>query len=68
MPKTPIHRIERDQMNPDFQAIWDKNMQRTGDATLIEVMANAPALARYYFDGFYCKVFHNGDGDMRKLP
>ena len=40
-------------------------MTRTGDATIIEVMANAPEILRWYFEEFYGRIFYNGNNKMR---
>jgi len=65
MPNTPLQRVSPDEMDDDFRAMWDKGMERTGDATLIEVLANAPDAMRHYFQSFYGQVFYNGDSKMQ---
>lgn len=64
MPNPPVRRISRADMPDDFKSHWDKGMQQTGDATLIEVLANAPDAMRHYFSDFYGQVFYNGDPKM----
>ncbi len=64
-PSTPVNRVQPDAMPDDFRQLWQKGIERTGDATLIEVLANAPHAMRHYFDGFYKAVFYNGDAAIQ---
>ena len=52
-------------MDKVFQTMWDTGNERTGDATIIEVMANAPEILRWYFEEFYGQIFYNGNSKMR---
>lgn len=52
-------------MAPVFQEMWDIGTQRTGDATVIEVMANAPEILRWYFEEFYGQIFYSGNSKMK---
>ena len=65
MPEPHLNRVERDAMAENLQAMWDAGMERTGDATIIEVMANAPEILRWYFEEFYGQIFYNGNDKMR---
>ncbi len=65
MPDPHLRRIRRDDMQAVFQAMWDEGTERTGDATIIEVMANAPEILRWYFEEFYGQIFYNGNSRMR---
>lgn len=64
MPDPAMARIPRDAMNEQHRSAWDLGMSRTGEATIIEVMANHPALLDWYFDGFYARIFYNADPSM----
>lgn len=64
MPDPVIARVPREDMNPAHREVWDLGMQRTGEATIVEVMANHPELLTWYFDGFYAKLFYNADPAM----
>jgi AhpD family alkylhydroperoxidase len=65
MPKPHLNRVDRADMAPAFQAMWDIGTQRTGDATVIEVMANAPEILRWYFEEFYGQIFYSGNSKMK---
>ena len=64
MPDPVLSRVPRDAMQPAHREVWDLGMQRTGEATIVEVMANHPELLSWYFDGFYAKLFYNADPSM----
>jgi alkylhydroperoxidase family enzyme len=64
MPDPVLTRVPRDSMSPAHREVWDLGMQRTGEATIVEVMANHPELLTWYFDGFYAKLFYNADAAM----
>jgi AhpD family alkylhydroperoxidase len=59
MPQQHLAAVPRAQMDPATQAVWDLGMARTGEAAVVEVMANNPALMKWYFDGFYKGIFYN---------
>ena len=65
MPEPHLNRVGREDMTENLQAMWDAGMERTGDATIIEVMANAPEILRWYFEEFYGQIFYNGNDKMR---
>ncbi len=65
MPEPHLNRVGREDMTENLQAMWDAGMERTGDATIIEVMANAPEILRWYFEEFYGQIFYNGNDNMR---
>ena len=65
MPDPHLRRIKRDDMQAVFQTMWDQGTERTGDATIIEVMANAPEILRWYFEEFYGQIFYNGNSRIR---
>lgn len=64
MPDPVLARVPRERMNAAHQEVWDLGMARTGEATIVEVMANHPELLTWYFDGFYAKLFYNADPAM----
>lgn len=64
MPDPVLERVPREKMSPAHQKVWDLGMQRSGEATIVEVMANHPALMDWYFDGFYARLFYNADPAM----
>ena len=65
MPEPHLNRVARGDMDATLQPMWDSGMERTGDATIIEVMANAPEVLRWYFQEFYGGLFYNENPHMR---
>ena len=65
MPQPRLGRVEKDKLPDTFKSMWETARERTGDATFIEVMANAPDLMQWFFDEFYAGVFYNGNPRMR---
>jgi alkylhydroperoxidase family enzyme len=59
MPDPHLHRVPRDLMPEELRGVYDLGVQRTGEATIIEVFANHPAMLEWYFDDFYKGVFYN---------
>ena len=64
MPNPHLRTVPRDEMPDDLKALHDMATSRTGEPTIIEVMANNPTMLRWYFDGFYKKIFYNEDPGM----
>ena len=64
MPVPVLTRVPRASMSPAHREVWELGMQRTGEATIVEVMANHPELLSWYFDGFYARIFYNADPSM----
>jgi len=62
MPNTVMPRVPVDRMSPPIAAAFHRCMEKTGDGTIIEVMAHQPDIMRWYFEEFYGGVFYN------KLP
>jgi alkylhydroperoxidase family enzyme len=50
----------RDDMAPQWQPAWDMLQKLTGDASFVEVFAQAPALLDFVMQQFYAKVFFGG--------
>jgi alkylhydroperoxidase family enzyme len=65
MPDPVLTRVPRERMSAAHREVWDLGMQRTGEATIVEVMANHPELLSWYFDGFYAQLFYNADPSMK---
>ncbi len=65
MPDPAIPPVPRDALPEDLRPLHDLGMERTGDATLIGVMANAPEILRWHFGAFYDGLFYNGHPGMR---
>jgi AhpD family alkylhydroperoxidase len=63
-PATPLARVTRPHLDPDLQSLWDISKQRTGEAVIIEALANHPPMLRWYFEDFYGRIFYNKDNAM----
>lgn len=65
MPDPAIAPLARNSLPADLQPLHDLGVERTGDATIIGVMAHAPDMLRWYFGQFYDGLFYNGHAGMR---
>lgn len=65
MTDTLFTRTGRDQMAPPWQPAWDMLNKLTGDATFVEVFAQAPDLLTFVMQEFYAKVFFGGTVEQR---
>jgi len=64
MTNTVFSRTDRSGLGP-WQPAWDTLHGLTGDATFVEVFAQAPALLEFVMQQFYAKVFFGGEVDQR---
>jgi alkylhydroperoxidase family enzyme len=55
----------RNQMAPQWRAAWDMLDKLTGDATFVEVFAQAPDMLEFVMQQFYAKVFFGGTVEQR---
>ena len=60
MTDTTFTRIGRDQLASEWQGAWDTLHRLTGDATFVEVFAQAPEMLRFVMQQFYAKGFFGG--------
>lgn len=58
-PNPQVSPVPREQLPDDLKAMFDTGVERTGDATIIGVMAHSPDLLRWYFNEFYDGLFYN---------
>ena len=65
MPEPHLNRVARDDMPEHLRALWDMGMDRTGEADIIEVMANHAPMLDWYFNGFYKQIFYNENPAMK---
>jgi AhpD family alkylhydroperoxidase len=65
MPQPAIPAIARDDLPDDLKPLHDLGVERTGDATIIGVMAQQPDILRWYFGEFYDGLFYNGHAGAR---
>ncbi len=65
MSDTLFTRTPRDHLAPSIAPAWDMLNRLTGDATFIEVFAQAPELLGLVMDEFYVKVFFGGRVEQR---
>jgi AhpD family alkylhydroperoxidase len=59
MPYPAVPPIPRDDLPEDLKPLYDIGLERTGDATIIQVMAQQPDILRWYFGEFYDGLFYN---------
>jgi AhpD family alkylhydroperoxidase len=59
MPNPAIPAIPRDDLPEDLKPLYDTGLERTGDATIIQIMAQQPDILRWYFGEFYDGLFYN---------
>lgn len=67
LPDTPFNRVPRPALDPDLRPMWDKTNDLHGDTTFVEVMGNAPEVAKWYSDRFYGELFYSGRVDTKVL-
>lgn len=60
MTDTLFTRTARNELAPAWQPAWDTLNRLTGDATFVEVFAQAPPLLDFVMQQFYMKVFFGG--------
>jgi alkylhydroperoxidase family enzyme len=60
MTDTLFSRTDRDHLAAPYQPAWDMLDKLTGDATFVEVFAQAPAMLDFVMQQFYAKVFFGG--------
>ena len=65
MPTPAIVPLTRDQLPEDLRPLYDVGVERTGDATIIGVMAHQPNILRWYFGEFYDGLFYNANPGAR---
>jgi alkylhydroperoxidase family enzyme len=65
MSDTLLTRTDRDHLAPQWQPAWDTLTRLTGDATFVEVFAQAPALLDFVMQQFYSKIFFGGQVPQR---
>lgn len=65
MTDTLFTRLDREQMASDWRPAWDMLQKLTGDATFVEVFAQAPPLLRFVMQEFYQKIFFGGEVEQR---
>jgi AhpD family alkylhydroperoxidase len=66
MPDTTLmRRVPPEEMSPELRAARANAEALTGDATIIEVFANSPPAAKFFFQDFYGAVFFGGEVDRR---
>jgi AhpD family alkylhydroperoxidase len=59
MPEPVIPLVAREALPDDLKPLYDTGVERTGDATIIQVMAQQPDILRWYFGEFYDGLFYN---------
>jgi len=67
MNDTILPRVPRDEMTDAARAAFDALTELSGDATFVEVFANAPELLNFAMVDFYQKLFFEGRVDERYM-
>ena len=62
---TLFNRLDRDHMPAQWRPAYDMLGKLTGDATFVEVFAQAPDLLEFVMNQFYAKVFFGGQVEQR---
>ena len=65
MPETLLSRIPRERLPEQFHLAWDTLKGLTGDATFVEVFAQAPDMLDFVMNKFYGPLFFGGKVDQR---
>ncbi len=65
MTATPFKRTPRERLDTRWQAAWDALHGLTGDATFVEVFAQAPEMLDFVMNRFYGPVFFGGKVEQR---
>jgi len=65
MTDTLFTHMDRGRMAPQWQSAYDMLEKLTGDATFVEVFAQAPELLDFVMQQFYAKVFFGGQVEQR---
>ena len=65
MTATPLERIPPAEMPESLQQVWRALYDLTGDATFVEVFAQAPAMLNFVMQQFYGDIFFGGRVDER---
>lgn len=65
MTDTLLTRTDVNDMAPQWRGAWDMLHKLTGDATFVEVFAQAPELLEFVMQQFYVKVFFGGAVEQR---
>jgi alkylhydroperoxidase family enzyme len=65
MTDTLFTRTDRDHLAAPYQPAWDMLHKLTGEATFVEVFAQAPAMLDFVMQQFYAKVFFGGTVQQR---
>ncbi|MEO0410482.1 MAG: carboxymuconolactone decarboxylase family protein [Pseudomonadota bacterium] len=65
MPNPQMSPIPFAQLPEDLKPLFQSSQERTGDATIIGVMAHQPDILRWYFGEFYDGLFYNKHSGAR---
>ena len=65
MSATPLSRLSPNDMPEELRQVWSTLKELTGDATFVEVFAQAPELLNFVMSQFYGDIFFGGRVDER---
>ncbi len=65
MSATPLSRLSPEDMPEELRQVWSTLKELTGDASFVEVFAQAPELLNFVMSRFYADIFFGGRVDER---
>ncbi|NJO13184.1 MAG: carboxymuconolactone decarboxylase family protein, partial [Gammaproteobacteria bacterium] len=65
MIQTSLSRVSRQQLPEEFHLAWETLNRLAGDATFVEVFAQAPELLDFVMSRFYMPIFFGGRVENR---
>ncbi|MCS6801861.1 MAG: hypothetical protein RMM58_01820 [Chloroflexota bacterium] len=60
-----LRRFQRDELGGRLARLWDEARAAGNEPRFLEVVANAPNVADFYFDRFYGELFFRGIAPRR---
>jgi alkylhydroperoxidase family enzyme len=60
-----LRHFQRDELSGRLARLWDASAANGNEPRFLEVVANAPNVAEFYFDRFYGDLFFNGIAPRR---
>lgn len=60
-----IPSVPRDLLPQRLKASHDRAVQQAGESQVVDVIAHSEAVANFFFDDFYTKLFNGGAVDLR---
>ena len=61
----PLRRFSREELPEPLARLWDASYALGNEPRFLEVVANAPHVARFYYEQFYGELFFQGVAPRR---